>query len=274
MENNLLDPDGFVKVSKKKSAKARKLKSNSSSSDAVDVNTCLRNIEKAKHELAASSFFQTFSSLIKEICVQVDKSITQIICLGIGAISTCKTAQYQLALLSALKQEIADCPTEVYDPVFGQSDIDILNSLNFKVSNQNTEGKIAITPSTYTFFILPHCPKELFNNLLFSNWSVENLENCLVYGNSLEKLKLSTPKRFLEPFYYLVNSESIAEEIEVPNNFTFTDIFNDLSLHYFPARLLSCVESSFWEHPKPVYLTESELIKEDGCSSDAERPDS
>lgn len=171
----------------------------------------------------------------------------------------------------ALKQEI-DCTVEVYDPIFGQSEKDILNILNINVPNQNAEGKIVITSSSFTFFILPHCPKELFNNLLFSNWSTENLGNCLVYGNSLEKLKLNTPRRFLEPFHYLIHSEGITEEVEVPNSFTFTDIFNDLSIHYFPIRLLSCVESTFWDNPKPVYLTESELIKEDGCTTDAEGP--
>lgn len=232
-----------------------------------------RSIEKAKLELTSSNFFPSFSSLVQEICAEVKKDITYIICLGIGAISSCKTAQYQLTLLLALKEEL-NCPVEVFDPIFSQSEREILDHLKLKISAQNTEGKIVVTPSSFTLFILPHCPKELINNIFFSNWSPEKLRNCIVYGNSLEKLKLNTPKRFLEPFHYLVNSDNIAEEIEVPNNFRFTDIFNDLSLHYFPDRLLSGVDSAFWDNPEPAYTSNSELIKEDGCAVDAEGLDS
>ncbi len=222
-----------------------------------------RSISKAKAEVELSIFYKSFLTLLTQIIEKRRKPITQIICLGLGRISTCKTAQHQLGLLLALGEHLL-CPIEVFDPVFSSIEKDIISHLKLKLAPTNCEGKRkAVLSSSSSFFIFPHCPKELSNNLLYTNWSPGHLEHCILYANSFEKIRLDTPSRFLKSYHYLHRSIEIVEELAVPNNFRFPDIFNDLSLHHFPNELIYSVHSSFWESPEPTYLAaETELISE------------
>ncbi len=197
--------------------------------------------------------------ILKEILNQ--KAITDIVCLGLGHIASCKTAQHQLGLLMLLGEQFI-CPIEVFDPVFSSTEKDILSQLKLKLAEKNCEGKRTPSSSGYTFFVFPHCPKELSNNLLYSNWSPSQLEHCILYANSLDKIRLDTPQRFLKSYHYLLKALEIVEELPVPNTFRFPDIFNDLSLHHFPSHRTSKVEPPFWETPVPVYPAVSELVSE------------
>ena len=218
---------------------------------------------KAKEEIYLSSFYKNFIASLKDILHHSKKDITEIFCLGLGSISSCKIAQHQLGLLLLLQDQFC-CPIEVFDPAFNLPEKEILSELKLKLSTQNCEGKIPSNSSGFTFFILPHCPKELTNNLLFKNWEPEKLANCILYANSFEKIHLDTPLRFLKSYNFLIKSLEVTEELPVPNVFQLTDIFNDLSLHHFPIRLIATASTSFWEAPEPVYPTETELIKDVG----------
>lgn len=196
---------------------------------------------------------------LREILNQ--KAITDIVCLGLGHIASCKTAQHQLGLLLLLGEQFL-CPIEVFDPVFSSTEKDILSQLKLKLAEKNCEGKRTPSSPGYTFFVFPHCPKELSNNLLYTNWNPSQLEHCILYANSLDKIRLDTPQRFLKSYHYLLKALEIVEELPVPNTFRFPDIFNDLSLHHFPSHRTSKVEPSFWETPVPVYPAVSELVSE------------
>ena len=217
-----------------------------------------RKILNAKAEVQLSGFYQNFLLILKETIDK--KTLSEIVCLGLGRVASCKTAQHQLGLLLLLEEQFL-CPVEVFDPIFSSIEKDILCQLKLKLVETNFEGKRKPSSSGYTLFIFPHCPKELSNNLLYFNWSPSQLEHCILYANSFEKIRLDTPQRFLKNYHYLLQSLEVVEELPVPNTFRFPDVFNDLSLHHFPVHLTNKVEHTFWESREvPVYPTESELV--------------
>lgn len=87
--------------------------------------------------------------------------------------------------------------------------------------------------------------------------------NHFIYiGNSFSNLLKSTPNRFLSiDAGFIVKLQSYCEEIHLENNFKFTDIFNDTSVHQFSA--VEHLPTEFWckENQEPVYQTDNlELI--------------
>ncbi|KAI9556860.1 hypothetical protein GHT06_016652 [Daphnia sinensis] len=265
MANSTIDSEGFVTVAKKKSVKTRRFLNNcpltTHETESVELDTCLKNILKAKRDVESSSFFNSFITFLAGITKELDKSIAEIVCFGLGHISSCKAAQHQLGLLLLLEEQF-HCPVEVFDPVFCSVEENVIKELKLKLSPTNCEGKRKpVLSGGCTLFFFPHCPKELSNNLLYTNWNPRHIEHCILYSNSFEKIRLDIPFRFLKSYHYLLQSQEIVEEVPVPNIFHFPDIFNDLSLHYFPSHLRSNVQSPFWESPEPNYpASETEIV--------------
>ena len=81
---------------------------------------------------------------------------------------------------------------ELYDPVFNDIDKKLLTdiysfkleSINCKCMKQvNLAGKKNTeTEHVLNFFYMPHCGKALYNNLLYANWSIENLNSIMILG--------------------------------------------------------------------------------------------
>lgn len=208
-----------------------------------------------------SEFVKNSLKKLKEAIVS--KSLHEIICLGIGRVSECIIAKHQLALLLIIKEELKIESSPIFfDPVLNKSDLDILTSLNCKVLKENKEGKYSIENST--LFYLPHCPKQITNNLLFSNWNLESLKNLILICNSFNKIVTSTPERLLRPnAHYLLEVHPLTSEVEIENSYKFNDIFNDFSIHTFPYEKLNSVPLEFWEnHLEPIYTSEElEFVK-------------
>ena len=79
---------------------------------------------------------------------------------------------------------------EFYEPILTPLETQILeNLLDIKVLNENTDGLYGLSdkPNEYNDILLcymPHCPKLLYNNMLYSNWSQSQLSKLFVVGNS------------------------------------------------------------------------------------------
>ena len=101
-----------------------------------------------------------------------------------------------------------------------------------------------------SLIILPHCPKQLTNNLLFSNWKPSLIENILVISNSMTNISESVRKSHVKLVSAVVE-HNILEEKKLSNSFKFSDIFNDLSLHSFKVR--DNIDKEMWQMPRPVY---------------------
>lgn len=203
--------------------------------------------------------FQAIESL-EEILNQ--KQIKEIICLGIGRISDCSIAKYQLALISIIGKRLKCQVIKFFDPVLSASEQEAIKQLGYEVLTENIEGKyIAEDP---TLFYLPHCPKQITNNLLFANWNSDQIQNLHLICNSFKSIIEATPERLLRPnAHYIIEIKDFVEEKEIENTFRFTDIFNDFSIHSFPSTKLEALSSTFWEiHPEPNYSEEDlELVK-------------
>jgi hypothetical protein len=194
------------------------------------------------------------------------KLIVEVICLGIGQVSECVIAKHQLALLLLIIEELnLDITPKFFDPVITNCDIEILSKLNCQVLSENKEGQYSIEKTT--LFYLPHCPKQITNNLLYSNWNAESLKNLILICNSFTQIITSTPERFLRPnAHFLLNIHPFTSEAELANSYKFSDIFNDFAIHTFAEDKLLSLPSEFWEnHPEPLYsLEDLEFVKNVG----------
>jgi hypothetical protein len=117
--------------------------------------------------------------------------------------------------------------------IFIASEKSILTQFGLATSKENKEGHYSVSEAV--LFYLPHCPKQLINNLLWSNWD-QDLTKITLIGNSLKKTVLSLAEKNLEAVKYLKLASEFISEAEIKNNFHFSDIFNDLSLQWFDLK--------------------------------------
>nr|CAG4641272.1 EOG090X0FII [Eulimnadia texana] len=257
----MADEDGFITVPKRKGFKSKNLPAKTDSIQAVqspifDSQGFLRKIKRCQDELVSSDFLRDFWDSFGQ---PIDRQILTIICYALGNFSECKISQYQLGLLIIL-QETLKAQVEIFDPVFSEKEKDILQNLNFKVIEVNTEGKHKV--EQLTLFYLPHSPKELVNNILFANWQKELLANCVFVSNSFDNIFLKTPAKILDKnFSFISRISSLYKEKEIKNSFRFKDIFNDTSVHTFPSVNLNSCTADFWESREEPTYSESEEFK-------------
>lgn len=230
--------------------------------DLCDFNEAhvIRKINEAQDEIINSEYFKCSADTILN---SSRDSIEKIICFGIGHFSECHASKYQLAFILGLKTKFHIASVIFHEPILARSEVNILKTLNCIVEEENFEGKSEIrnVPGTRTLVYLPHCPKQLTNNLLWKNWNPQ-LSQLSMVCNSFGKLIESTPQRFLEKdANYITRIAPHTKEICIINNFQYNDIFNDTSLHTF---CINEIPPEFWKlNTEPVYADSVELISRD-----------
>ncbi|KAK7463148.1 hypothetical protein BaRGS_00038293 [Batillaria attramentaria] len=165
-------------------------------------------------------------------------------------------ARYQLSLVLALRDHLQVSPEhcQVYDPQFTETEKLILQEFDCTLIRRNEEGKRRCERPTLV--VMPHCGKALFNNFLWANWRPQSLQQLIIIGNSFSNMLDSSSK--ILPF---------VKEEAVQNTFTYTDIFNDLSVHWFPLENLQRVAPGTWTQPdEPVYLEDDLEIIQDSLN--------
>lgn len=198
------------------------------------------------------------------------KKASEIICLGIGRIAECSIAKHQLAFISLIGKHFGIKTIKFFDPVLSKHEHQLIEKLNYEVLTENKEGKFKAVQSI--LFFLPHCPKQITNNLLFANWNPDNIKNLVLICNSFQKIIDTTPERFLRPNgHYILEINQFASEKEIDNNFRFTDIFNDFSIVSFPSDKLDKAPADLWENPEPKYAEEDLELVTNGSSEDAKK---
>ncbi|XP_034495209.1 SRR1-like protein isoform X3 [Ailuropoda melanoleuca] len=207
------------------------------------------------------------------------------VCYGIGNFATCVTARHQLTflLLFLEKCRIPRRHCWVYDPLFSQLEIAVLNSLGVTVLSENElredrscshrsspclpapqEGCRSVGGEP-TVFYMPHCGTALYNNLLWSNWSVDALAKMLIIGNSFRGLEERLLARILQKNYpYIAKILKALEELELPETSQYADVFNDTSVHWFPVQKLQQLPTDTWafrEEPDYQDCEDLEIIR-------------
>ena len=233
---------------------------NSGACESLITLSTYRRIIEAQDDLKQSDYLK---STIETLTEQLQsREINEIICFGIGHFGDCLISRYQLAFILAIKEAFKANRIEFHEPILSDAEVNILTKFECQVHPVNVEGKLPLNPETaFTLLYLPHCPKQLTNNLLWKNWSVQ-LNKTLLICNSFTNLISSTPARFLcEDASFVVKIQPYVEEIAFENNFRFSDIFNDLSLHTFPTDRLAKVPETVWsENSEPKYSNDIEFI--------------
>ncbi|XP_003419212.1 SRR1-like protein [Loxodonta africana] len=188
------------------------------------------------------------------------------VCYGIGNFATCVIARNQLTFLLLFLEE-CQVPRShccVYDPLFSQVEIAVLNALGVTVLSENEEGKRSICDEPTIFYML-HCGTALYNNLLWSNWSVDALSKMVIIGNSFRGLEERLLTRILQKNYsYIAKISQGLEELEFPQTSQYVDIFNDISVHWFPVQKLKQLPVDTWafqEEPDYQDCEDLEIIR-------------
>ena len=258
-----METDGFTLVSRgRKSGKPKTTRTtvlNNCARDSIDIPKVVAKIDSAAAELKSAKFFADISTKLKE----VSKECRTIWCFGLGHLGDCITARYQFALLILIKDVLGITSEDIFlcDPIFYPEEVEILEKYNFNVAKENIECMLEV--SSPTLLYLPHCPKQLSNNLLFSNWSPNRLQNLVIFCNSFNSIvERSSAKALANNASYIreVKDNDIVQEVNVDNTFKFNDVFNDLALHTFSG--VERFDSTFWNANKPEYdCSDTEFIR-------------
>ena len=120
-------------------------------------------------------------------------------------------SQYQLQLLLAWTQHWDQENTKVlvFDPILTPSEKGILKQLGLETSDENLEGFYEGCQEGLTVFYLPHCPKQLLNNILWQNWN--NLDSIVVIGNSLSEIVSNTSDKNLNTIGFVKEASELCE---------------------------------------------------------------
>jgi hypothetical protein len=261
--------DGFILVTGKKAGKRRTLgigggKGRTSSED---ISCKLKpKLEEMAKELKESQFFKDFKrSLLQTNVLQRCSSSSpglplDVVCYGIGRLSECVCAQYQLSLLIALKDHMKVERCLVFDPVLMEGELCILEELGFDRILQNEVCRRGV--DTPTLFYMVHCSMTMYNNLLWANWSEKQLHNVVLVGNPLSSYHLRLPvKQLIKQAYYIHQILPLCIEFPMPTSFHRDNVFNDTAIHHFDMTLSTCNSDKLWDtKPDPQVVNDNETI--------------
>lgn len=277
--------DGFILVKSKR--KNNKLKNGMNKPQSLSLNECevdenkvnrlVNTINNYKYQLLNDNYDEKnywknlnnmLNNFIESILLDNKDRKINIRCYGLGSIEDNYSARYQFALLLLIYERFKAYINSIYfyDPIFNANDKFILTDVfKFNILTKNDECKYNILNdlkelNLATLFYMPHCCKSLYNNLLYSNWSYEALNNLYLFSNSFKLIYDYTLEDILIRNYkYLLKSKQFLNEYYITNSdLKFTDAFSDLSLIKF--RPLSNSDVFLVNLGVPVYDYDDEIV--------------
>lgn len=195
---------------------------------------------------------------------QTYSSPPEIVAYGIGNFARSEIGSYQIALLLEIVEHYNfGSKIKVFDPKFKSWEIDWLTNRcgnNFFVPNENDMVRHKMKCGTPLFAYMPHCGRPMYNNILWSNWTSENIKNLVILGNSFEGFSLSDRSNEL---LYLRRSKEICRDNLLPEFEPCYNAFNHCSVIDFDIK--KACETDFWSKfdSPPVYVDHAtEIISE------------
>jgi len=195
------DDQGWCKVSKKKSSSSRRAsrkkgyihQSIGSSSRPLEATVLRDAVSKCKEEIVHSNAFRNMWRALQRNEELQDSpghgiessSFSVVVTLGIGNFSFSTASHpsaslWQLSCALALQRKInSDKSILFFDPCSTHFEMSFLEEMGAARVLSDSQEK---TDDNCVFF-LPHCPAELYDNVLFSNWGSRIL---FIIGNSLK----------------------------------------------------------------------------------------
>lgn len=127
-------------------------------------------------------------------------------------------------------------------------------ALGFDIIEENENGKRS---SSNTVFVMIHCDKFLYNNLLWKNWALVNLTEMILIGNSFGSMFERHPHRILKDHYkyiWLIHELAVYEENVVENWTERDNVFNDQAITVFPRKKCTTIDfPSIKNSGSPIY---------------------
>ena len=144
------------------------------------INSINLMIVSLKETLLVHNLILAVSKVFDSITINEE---IEIICLGIGSITTAISSQLQLALILCLHNHFRSkiASISIFDPLMNGSDHLICKHFEIHLLQTNMKGNITGNDKNHTIFYAPHCPKQLYNNVLWCNWS--HLNTISIIGN-------------------------------------------------------------------------------------------
>ncbi|KAL5570403.1 hypothetical protein UlMin_026978 [Ulmus minor] len=149
------------------------------------IETCMKKLETSRFFCAMLEQIQSPEIITCFHKVLGSELNMQMVMYGIGSIESYESPRLQLSLALLLKRKLNWIGgMEVFDPVLSTTDSRVLEFFNCSVLSVNEQGRRKAQKPT--FFFMPHCEAELYDNLLQENWGVGLLSNVVLLGNSFE----------------------------------------------------------------------------------------
>ncbi|CAF3623046.1 unnamed protein product [Rotaria socialis] len=259
----------------------------------------IRNIENKIEMISSTYFWKQFESYFLE---WINNQLTSIdiLCYGLGHISSSISSQYQYALLKLLEKTFQTKIQTIYlyDPIWTKDEYKFLRNNNsfskYEILKENNQAYQ--TTNCSSFIYIPFCSKPIHNNLLYSNWNRKNLKEILFFGNSLDKF--ANEIQFdQKKFFYIYQAASFAGEKSLPLFEHYTNAFNEQVLTSFDRTSVPIINEKeivqlkrekikkmidnknqlkkitieqlsdeIWSlHIKPIYSTEDEIVVSSDC---------
>eukprot|EP00040_Diaphanoeca_grandis_P006696 m.38370 g.38370 ORF g.38370 m.38370 type:complete len:273 (+) comp17900_c0_seq1:243-1061(+) len=261
MDDNSDADDGFVKVGRSGRAKKSKSKSQvkvqsgglSASDSLQDCGPSKENImnklKTSLDDVRCSDYFKhTMATLQEHVAAGLactEKRDLKIICLGLGNFGVtigarCQFAFLQLVVEALAKENICVC-VDVFDPCFTTQEKLVISTAGFNILTSDVAGQHVIDGKT--LFYMPHCPRALYNNVIWANWNVSSLQQIIILGNSfaayMDADTLTNMRSLVAIFPAVI-------ETALPNTFIAKVVFNNLALHHFSAASLDKISLDVW----------------------------
>ena len=125
---------------------------------------------------------------------------TAVLCLGLGSVSTSRSAQIQLALLVRILRWLPHSHSQsprptthacAFDPVFTHVDRAVLARYGVHADTHDHAGRYAITQDTLAF--MPHCPLPLYERLVRTNSPTLHHRTLTLLANRLDRYADAMP---------------------------------------------------------------------------------
>ncbi|SPP83457.1 SRR1-like protein [Drosophila guanche] len=223
----------------------------------VNVDKFKDRLERLCTKMSLSDYFMLAMETLQQQLDVLNRPLERIVCLGLGPFSRTHIALHQAAFVVSLQRHYQLKEALYFDPVFRESEKELLRLFDGSVIAEDCAGKHEATVPT--IYYLPHCPYPLMHNILWRNWTRDTLPNVLLISNSFEMLTMAkkTPKDHINQIL------EHCTEIPLEDDYEHHNVFNDLSLHTFPWNSLpESDDETFWTRYAPLKVNEDELTIE------------
>lgn len=197
------------------------------------MNLSFSKLKEIEETLLETGYFKGIVAAIAESLKKTEiGQLEHIVCFGIGNFLESKSSQHQLSFVLAIRKIFGVTNRIIFhEPILRSEAKELLRDFDCFVEENNYVAKVLLNPNTFAF--LPHCPKQLTNNLLWTNEKVI-LKKSLFFCNSFDTLVVQTPERLLkQEALCILTVNKFVTEVSVKNHYPLKTVFNDISLHSF-----------------------------------------